>query len=201
LIMPLTMSIIMRLVANLGPIAIAAFGVAVKIEMFAFLLIMALATALIPFVGQNWGAKNFSRVKEAIRKSNTFSLLWGLGTFIVLLILAIPLGNLFGKDIQVARYITLYLWIIPISYGLRGCVFLTASVFNAINKPLLATGLNLTRMFAFHIPLAIIGIQIAGLIGLFVGLCLANIGSGILSLVVEKLLIKDDYSKVKINLK
>ncbi|MDP8289500.1 MAG: MATE family efflux transporter [Candidatus Susulua stagnicola] len=201
LLMPLTMSIIMRLVANLGPIAIAAFGVAVKIEMFAFLLIMALATALVPFVGQNWGAKNFNRVKEAIRKSNTFSLLWGLGTFIVLLILAIPLGNLFGGDIQVARYITLYLWIIPISYGLRGCVFLTASVFNAINKPLLATGLNLTRMFAFHIPLAIIGIRIAGLIGLFVGLCLANIGSGILSLVVEKLLIKDDCSKVKINLK
>ncbi len=80
-------------------------------------------------------------------------------------------------------------------------VYLTASVFNAINKPLLATGLNLTRMFAFHIPLAIIGIRIAGLIGLFVGLCLANIGSGILSLVVEKLLIKDDCSKVKINLK
>ncbi|MCK4912437.1 MAG: MATE family efflux transporter [Candidatus Omnitrophica bacterium] len=191
LLMPLTMSIIMRLVANLGPIAIAAFGVAIKIEMFAFLLIMALATALVPFVGQNWGAKNFNRVKEAVRKSNIFSLLWGLGAFIVLLVLAIPLGNLFGRDIMVAKYITLYLWIIPISYGLRGCVFLTASVFNAINKPLIATGLNLTRMFAFHIPLAIIGIRIAGLTGLFIGLCLANLGSGILSLFIEKSLIKE----------
>jgi len=191
LLMPLTMSIIMRLVANLGPVAIAAFGVAVKIEMFAFLLIMALATALVPFVGQNWGAKNFSRVKEAVRKSNRFSLFWGLGAFIVLLIFAIPLGNLFGKDKMVAKYITLYLSIIPISYGLRGCVFLTASVFNAINKPLIATGLNLTRMLVFHIPLAIIGIRIAGLTGLFIGLCLANLASGVLSLFIERSLIKD----------
>jgi len=189
LLMPLTMAIIMRLVANLGPIAIAAFGVAVKIEMFSFLLIMALATALIPFVGQNWGAKKFGRVKEAVRKTNIFSLLWGLGVFVILLIFAVPLGHLFGKDIMVAKYITLYLLIIPISYGLRGCVFLTASVFNAINKPLAATGLNLMRMLIFHIPLAIIGIRMAGLPGLFIGLCLASIGAGILSLVMERFLI------------
>ena len=194
LLMPLTMAIIMRLVSNLGPIAVAAFGVAVKIEMFAFLLVMALATALIPFVGQNWGAKNLSRVKEAVRKSNIFSLLWGLVVFAILLILAVPLGHLFGKNIEVAKHITLYLWIIPISYGLRGCVFLTASVFNAMNKPLIATGLNLVRMFIFYIPLAIIGIHLGGLKGLFVGLCLANLGTGVLSLILERVLIRNNYN-------
>jgi len=194
LLMPLTMAIIMRLVSNLGPIAVAAFGVAIKIEMFAFLLVMALATALIPFVGQNWGAKNLSRVKEAVRKSNIFSLLWGLVVFAILLILAVPLGHLFGKNIEVAKHITLYLWIIPISYGLRGCVFLTASVFNAMNKPLIATGLNLVRMFIFYIPLAIIGIHLGGLKGLFVGLCLANLGTGVLSLILERVLIRNNYN-------
>jgi len=145
-------------------------------------------------VGQNWGAKNLSRVKEAVRKSNIFSLLWGLGVFAILLILAVPLGHLFGKNIEVAKYITLYLWIIPISYGLRGCVFLTASVFNAMNKPLIATGLNLVRMFIFYIPLAIIGIHLGGLKGLFVGLCLANLGTGVLSLILERVLIRNNYN-------
>ncbi len=186
LLIPITMAIIMRLVAGLGPVAVAAFGVALKIEMFAFLLIMALATALIPFIGQNWGAKNFSRVKKAIRKVNVFSLLWGLGTFAILLMLAVPLGHLFGKNTEVARYITLYLWIIPISYGLRGCAFLAVSAFNAINKPLIATGLNLARGFILYIPLAIIGNLIAGLTGLFVGLCLANLVAGILSITMER---------------
>ncbi|UCC95022.1 MAG: MATE family efflux transporter [Candidatus Omnitrophota bacterium] len=191
LLMPVTMAVIMRLVAGFGPTAVAAFGVAVKIEMFVFLVIMALATALIPFVGQNWGAKNFSRVKEAVKEANIFSLWWGLGSCFVFLALAVPLGHLFGKDIEVARYITQYLWIIPISYGLRGCAFLTTSVFNAMNKPLVATGLTITRMFILYVPLAVIGSQLAGLVGLFVGLCVANAGAGILSIIIGRLSLQD----------
>lgn len=186
LLLPLAMAVVMRLVAGFGPAAVAAFGVAIKIEMFVFLLIMALATALIPFVGQNWGAKNFGRVKEAVQKSCTFSLFWGLGSFILFLGLAVSLGSLFGRDALVAEYITRYLWIIPISYGLRGCAFLIASVFNAINKPLLATGLNLVRTLVLYVPLALIGSRLGGLEGLLVGLCLANLLAGILAIIIGR---------------
>jgi len=185
LLAPVTVAVIMRLVAGFGSAAVAAFGVAIKIEMFVFLLIMALATALVPFTGQNWGAKNFSRVKDAVKKANAFSLWWGLGSFIVFLILAAPLGHLFGKDVEVAKYIKLYLWIIPISYGLRGCAYLTVSVLNAINKPILGIGLNLVWMVMLYIPLAVIGSRIAGLAGLFVGLCLANLLAGILAIILN----------------
>ena len=181
----------MRLVAGFGPTAVAAFGVAVKIEMFVFALIMALATALIPFVGQNWGAKNFSRVKDAVKKANVFSLWWGLGSFAVFLVLAVPLGHLFGKDSEVAKHITWYLWIMPVSYGLRGCAFLVASAFNAMNKPLLAIGLNFVRMFVLYIPLAVIGSRLAGLTGLFVGLCFANLVAGTLSISIGRLAIQN----------
>ena len=187
LLIPVTIAVIMRLVAGFGSAAVAAFGVAVKIEMFVFVLIMALATALIPFVGQNWGAKNFSRVKDAVKKANAFSLWWGLGSFAVFLVVAVPLGHVFGKDIEVAKHITRYLWIMPVSYGLRGCAFLVVSAFNAMNKPLLSIGLNLVRMLVLYIPLAVIGSRLAGLTGLFVGLCLANLGAGTLSISIERL--------------
>jgi len=186
LLMPVTMAIIMRLVAGFGTAAVAAFGVAVKVEMFVFLVIMALATALIPFAGQNWGAGNFSRVKEAVKKANVFSLWWGFGNFVLLGALSVPLGHLFGKDMEVARHITMYLWIIPVSYGLLGCAFLVTSVFNAMNKPLVATGLAVVRMFGLYIPLAIIGSRLAGLEGLFAGLCLGNLGAGTLSIIIER---------------
>ena len=186
LLIPVTIAVIMRLVAGFGPVAVAAFGVAVKIEMFVFVLIMALTTALVPFVGQNWGAKNFSRVKDAVKKANAFSLWWGLSSFVVFLLLAIPLGYVFGKDIEVAKYITRYLWIMPISYGLLGCAFLVTSALNAMNKPLLAIGLNLVRMLVLYIPLAVIGSKLAGLTGLFVGLCLANLAAGAASIIIEK---------------
>ena len=107
------------------------------------------------------------------------------------LILAAPLGHLFGKDAEVARYITLYLLITPVSYGSRGCAFLVASVFNAMNRPMLATGLNLMRMFILYIPMAIIGSWLGGLAGLFMGLCLANFGAGILSIIIGRLTFHD----------
>jgi len=190
-LMPITAAVIMRLVAGYGSSAVAAFGVTIKIEMFVFLVIMALSTALIPFVGQNWGAKKFSRVKEAVKKSGLFSLWWGGGSFIMFLIFAAPLGHLFGKDVEVARYITLYLLITPVSYGPRGCAFLVASVFNAMNRPMLATGLNLMRMFILYIPMAVIGSWLGGLAGLFMGLCLANFGAGILSIIIGRLTFHD----------
>jgi len=48
-------------------------------------------------------------------------------------------------------------------------------------------------MFIFYIPLAIIGIHLGGLKGLFVGLCLANLGTGVLSLILERVLIRNNY--------
>lgn len=190
-LMPFSMAIIVRLVAGFGDAAVAAFGVALEIEMVVFTLIMALATALIPFVGQNWGANNFIRVKESVNKSNIFSLWWGVGSFILLLALAVPLGRLFGKDIEVAKYIILYLCILPLSYGLCGCTFLVTSVFNAINKPFISVALNVVRMFVLYIPLAVVGSRIAGLVGLFAGLSLANILAGILSIFIGNLLLRE----------
>lgn len=182
LMVPLTMSVVMRLVAGFGTAAVAAVGIAIKIEMFVAVAIMALSTALIPFVGQNWGAKQFARVKEATNSANKFSILWGLVHLVLFLFLAIPLGHLFGKDPQVAKYIVYYLWITPVGYGLRGVTFLTTSVFNAINKPFLAISLNVVRTFLFYIPFAFVGSLAGGIIGLFIGLTLANIISGLISL-------------------
>ena len=105
--------------------------------------------------------------------------------------LAVPLGHVFGKDIEVAKYITRYLWIMPASYGLLGCAFLVVSALNAMNKPLLSIGLNLVRMLVLYIPLAVIGSRLAGLTGLFVGLCLANLGAGALSISIGRSALQD----------
>ena len=186
LLVPISMAVVMRLVSVFGATAVAAFGVAVKIEMLVFTVIMALASALIPIVGQNWGARNIFRVRESLKISNEFSLLWGFISFVFLGVLAIFLGNIFGKDTEVARNITFYLWILPISYGLRGCAFLAPSVFNAMNKPLVAIKLNFIRVFVFYLPLAMIGSWISGLVGLFLGLCLANLCAGIFSIFIGR---------------
>jgi len=186
LLMPLTMAVITRMISYYGPSAVAAFGVSIKIEMFVFMLVMSLSTALIPFVGQNWGAKKFTRVKEAVMKAHIFSIMQGFFFFLVFLVFSLPLGTLFGKDPEVAKYIAIYLLIVSISYGMRGCAFLGISVFNAMNKPFIATGLDLIRIFIFYIPFAYIGGTIGGLTGIFWGLCLANFSAGLMAITMSK---------------
>ena len=61
---PLGIGFILRITATYGQEAVAAFGVATRIEALALVSMMALASAINPFIGQNLGAGNFERVKE-----------------------------------------------------------------------------------------------------------------------------------------
>ena len=55
LIGPVTAAIITRMLASHGEVVVAGFGVAVRIEAVAVMLLFALSGSIGPFVGQNWG--------------------------------------------------------------------------------------------------------------------------------------------------
>jgi len=61
LITPISIGIITKILAGFGKEAVAAFGVASRIEMFALMVIMALGSVLIIFVGQNLSKQKFQR--------------------------------------------------------------------------------------------------------------------------------------------
>ncbi|HDY74468.1 MAG TPA: MATE family efflux transporter, partial [Euryarchaeota archaeon] len=53
IIFPFAIGVVTRLLASYGPSAVAAFGVATRIEFFALIAVIALSTVVGPFVGQN----------------------------------------------------------------------------------------------------------------------------------------------------
>ena len=52
---PIAGGIIIRIVAGYGEAAVAACGAGARLEMFAFMIPMALGVSQVPFIGQNWG--------------------------------------------------------------------------------------------------------------------------------------------------
>jgi len=186
IIVPLSVGIVTRLVAQFGTVAVAAIGAGTRIGAVALIVIMALSTALIPFIGQNWGAKNLKRVHLSIVHSNRFALLWGILMAIALFLLANPLANLFSRDPLVIHSIINYLWLVPFGYGLRSICMLAIAVFNAINRPLIATSLSLVWMFCLYIPFAYIGSYWGGVNGIFLGIGLSSILAGIIALAFLK---------------
>jgi Na+-driven multidrug efflux pump len=186
MIVPLVVGVITRIVSAYGPPAVAAFGVSARIEFFALSVVYALASVMGPFVGQNWGAGKLERVRLGIQQSEKFSLLWGLGAFILLAATAHPIASMFNDDPQVVAGIALYLRIVPLALGLQGIVTISNSTLNVLNKPLHAAALILGQMVLVYIPLAYLGSSLLGLGGIFGALALVYAGGG----VVAHLLVK-----------
>ncbi|MFP4055131.1 MAG: MATE family efflux transporter, partial [Phycisphaerae bacterium] len=106
--------------------AVAAIAAGSRIESFAMMVLWALASTILAFMGQNWGARRFDRVRRARRDAMGFAVLWGLLCWAGFAVLARPIAHAFTEKPLVAENIVLFLRIAPLGYGLRGCVSLPA---------------------------------------------------------------------------
>ncbi len=174
LISPLSVGLVTSLIARYGASAVAGFGLASRLEAFALIAPLALSASLGPFVGQNWGAQQYGRVKRALQLSFWFCLSWGALVAVLLGTAASEIAAWFDSDPAVVASTTVYLKLVPISYGALGIVFTASSAFNALGKPLPALGMSLARLLLFYVPLAYLGSQLFGLFGIFGAAVLSN---------------------------
>lgn len=178
---PLAMAILTAIIAAYGAPAVAAFGVGARLESIACLVVLALSMTLPPFVSQNFGAGQLSRVLRGYQLCGRFVLGWQFVLYLLLAILAWPLASLFSDDAEVIRIICLFIWIVPLGYGVQGITILTNSSFNALHQPAKALWLSLIRLFLFYVPFAWLGGQLFDIKGLFIGCVLANICTGVVA--------------------
>ncbi|MEM9908640.1 MAG: MATE family efflux transporter [Cyanobacteria bacterium P01_D01_bin.44] len=179
MITPMSIGVITGLLATHGAIAVAAFGVASRVESLAMIALMALAASLGPFMGQNWGAKAYGRVGRALQLSCLFCFAWGCLMAVMLAPLAPGLVRLFDENAAVVAIATTYLWIVPISYGTAGIIQVASSSFNALGKPVPSIVMTLLRMFVLYIPLAYLGSRLLGPTGIFIAASVSNILVGV----------------------
>lgn len=172
---PIAAAIMTAIAAGYGESVVAGFGVGTRIESIASLVVLALSMTLPPFISQNFGAGNMSRVKLAYKTSIKFVLLWQVLIYLVLIIAAPLIASIFAKEQEVADIIILFIWILPLGYGLQGIIILTNSSFNALHKPMVALVLSIVRLFVCYVPLAYLGSYFYGLNGFFVGALAGNL--------------------------
>ncbi|MEM9511600.1 MAG: MATE family efflux transporter [Cyanobacteria bacterium P01_E01_bin.48] len=179
IITPISIGVITALLATFGAEAVAAFGVASRVESLATIATMALSASIGPFVGQNWGAKAYVRVRRSLQLSLKFSIGWGLFVALLLLPGAPWIAGQFNPNPNVIAIATRYLWIVPISYGGAGIIQVASSAFNALGKPLPAVVMSIVRTGVLYIPLAYLGAQFIGIIGVFFAASISNLLVGI----------------------
>ncbi len=172
---PIAMAVMTAIVATYGQTAVAAFGVGSRIESIASIVVLALSMTLPPFISQNFGAKQYDRVRDAYKICLKFVLAWQFAIYLILIVFSHWISHVFADDEAVVSVIKLFIYTLPLGYGLQGIIILSNSSFNALHKPMQALWLSIIRLFVFYLPFAYLGSLIADMNGLFIGALIGNL--------------------------
>jgi putative MATE family efflux protein len=158
--------------------AVAAYGIVNRIEAFIFVILMGLATGMGPVLGQNWGARQFGRVRETLFTALRFVSLWSVAAAIILAFAGAPVARLFTDHPGIVHIAALYFLIVPFSYMFGNAALGWNSALNALGMPVQALGLVVLRMVVLTVPLCWIGAAEFGVPGIFAALAVVNVVIG-----------------------
>ena len=151
------------LVNSFGPVVMAAFAAAVKIDTFAYLPVQDFGNAYSTFIAQNYGAGKKERIRKGTKESFLISFLFCIVISAVVCIFAAPLMRIFvsAKETTVIASGVRYLRIEGAFYCGIGCLFLLYGYYRAVKKPgmsVILTVISLgTRVALAYILSAYIG--------------------------------------------
>ena len=172
-------SVVVGILTASGAAAVAAYGVVNRVESFAFVILIGLASGMTPILGQNFGARQFDRIRETMDDVLIFALLWSAFVGVVLVVFADPIAHVFSSDLSVQNviihYFTIVAFCLPFAFVANGW----SSAFNALGKPQISVAILFTKTIVIMIPAAMMGYKIAGVTGAFWAIAISHTITGI----------------------
>ena len=130
----LAAAIIFTYVGQSGEYAVAGYGVGTRIEQVVLLPILGINTAIISIIAQNYGAKNFDRIKQCYFTAIQYAFIIMLTSGIIVFILAGFITSIFSSDPEVIEYGKRYLKISAFVLPAYPVFFLSNGFFMALKK-------------------------------------------------------------------
>lgn len=174
---PLTLMYLTFLLARESSLAVAAFGVAGRIETLLMIGVLGVSTAITPFIAQNSGAKQAERIDEAIAFGGRASTYLGLIVALLMFLLIRPIAALFSDHPQVISHTADYFYFVSLSYVFYGLYLITTSILNGLKLPVNSMKISMIKSLAFTLPLTLAG-SYWGVGGIFIGLSISNVLAG-----------------------
>jgi putative MATE family efflux protein len=152
--MPITVSIcgysiaaaiIFTYVGQSGEYATAGYGAGTRIEQVVLLPILGINTAIISIISQNYGAKNFNRIKETYFIALKYAFIIMVTSGIIVFTSANIITSFFSSDPEVIEYGKRYLKISAFVLPAYPIFFLSNGFFMAIKKSEIAMISNFFR--------------------------------------------------------
>ncbi len=135
-----------------GAVAQAGFGIGMRITQAGFMPVVALAFAVAPVAGQNFGAHHSDRVRETFRKGALMAASMMVIFFFLCQAASPPMVRFFSTDPAVIAVGSEYLQIVSWNMVASGIIFVNASTFQAMGNTIPPLMASFTRILLVAIP-------------------------------------------------
>ncbi|HZW47119.1 MAG TPA: MATE family efflux transporter [Microvirga sp.] len=171
------------IMAQFGDEAIAASAIIDRVTPVSFAGVFALAGAIGPVLGQNWGARRYDRMRQTLKDSLAFMVVYVLTVWLLLFLLQVPIVVAFNAPPLTAELVKFFCQLSGFIWFFISLVFVANASFNNLGYPLLSTFFNWGRATLGMIPFAYFGAQIGGPKGALIGIGAGSIVFGIAAII------------------
>lgn len=167
-----------------GDLSVGAYGIVNRVAFFFTMVVMGITQGMQPIVSYNYGARQYSRVTEALKKA------------IVLAIITLCLGCLIGETISrlvcslfttdedLLNYSVDGMRIVMATFPIIAFPIVIGNFFQSIGKAKKSIVLSLSRQVLFLIPLLIILPHFLGIKGVWWSIPISDVIATILSIIM-----------------
>ncbi len=180
---PVANAFFMGVMAQFGDQAIAASAIIDRVTPVSFAGVFALAGAIGPVLGQNWGAQRYDRMKQTLKDALTFTVVYVGSMWLILFLVRVPITQAFNAPPATAEIVQFFCQLSGFIWFFVSLVFVANASFNNLGYPLLSTFFNWGRATLGMIPFAYFGAQIGGPKGALLGIGAGSVVFGIAAVI------------------
>jgi len=140
---------ILYFIGQFGELATAGYGAALRVEQVFLLPVIGLNTAVLSIGGQNFGAKEYYRIKELYSKALLFGSSFMALAGVILFFGAELFVSQFTNNAEAIYHGAIYLKIAALIAPVYPIFFITTALFQALKKPIFSLYLSILRLTAF----------------------------------------------------
>jgi putative MATE family efflux protein len=180
---PFANAYVTHAVAPFGDPAVAASAIIGRLIPVAFGVIFSLSGSIGPIIGQNYGARQFDRVRRTLNDGLLFAFLYTLATSVLLFLFRHQIAEAFRASGRTTELVVFFCSYIAVSWAFAGSQFVANAAFNNLGRPNLSSWYNWGKATLGTIPFAYFGARLAGPEGVMAGTAIGSVIFGIASVV------------------
>ena len=181
--------VLARIIGGFGANAIAAQKIGLQIESITYMVIGGLHGAISSFVGQNFGAGKYNRIKEGYKTALKLGILYSLMMVFVFVFLNRPIIKLFISENETIIIAADYLRIVAFSQIFSTIETISNGTFTGLGLPKIPSLISIV-FTALRIPMALMLVGRFGVNGVWMSISISSILKGITSYIMYFIVVK-----------